>query len=267
MRNMEREAKILALLARQTQLSVGDLAVELAVSEATVRRDLHTLEERGQLRRIHGGATLEGLARAEPVFEDKQYLHPAAKQAIARAALCLIKDGDRIYLDGGSTVLALARLLDSRRDLTIVTNSLMAAAELMKTAHRLILVGGEFRMLSRTLVGPLTAPMIQSLRVDKAFMGTIGFSLADGMTTTEPSEAFTKEQVMKRAGQVILLADSSKFGRPSFARSGRVEDVNVLICDGLAAELEVALTDRGVQVIVAGSREDFVADRQENSIH
>ena len=92
-------------------------------------------------------------------------------------------------------MLSLARLLDRRRDLTVVTNSLMAAATLMTLPHRLILVGGEFRPISRTLVGPLTASVIQSVHVNKAFMGTIGFTFRDGMTTTDPQEAFTKEQI------------------------------------------------------------------------
>ena len=201
---------------------------------------------------MHGGATLGRTIRSEPLFQDKQSLHSQAKQAIAAAALALIEDHDRIYLDGGSTVLALARLLDRRRDLTIVTNSLMAAETLMTSGHTLILVGGEFRPLSRTVVGPLTLSVIQSVRVDKAFMGTIGFTLEDGMSTTNPNEAFTKECVMKRASQVILLADSSKLGVPSFARSGAVEDIDVLVTDGLPSPLRSEMEALGIRVIVAG---------------
>ena len=246
-----REQQILTLLADTSELTVAALAERLAVSEATVRRDLQRLAERGQLRRLHGGATLEGVARLEPVFADKEGQHTAAKERIAAAALALIEDGDQIYLDGGSTVLMLARRLDRKRNLTIVTNSLMAAASLMETEHRLVLVGGEFRSLSRTLVGPLTKPVIESLHPRQAFMGTIGFTLDEGMTTTDPNEAFTKELIMARADRVVLLADSSKLGIRSFARSGAPEDVDILITDAMSDDWRRQLAERRVQVIVA----------------
>ena len=252
MQNKLRQNQVIRLLAQNRMLSVTDLARELAVSPATVRRDLQDMQQRGLLNRLHGGATIEGISRVEPLFEDKQDRHPEAKQRIALAALELISDGDRIYLDGGSTVLALARLLDRKRRLVIVSNSLMAAAELMNTEHRLILVGGEFRSLSRTLVGPLTAPLVNSLRVDLAFMGTIGFSLADGMTTTDPAEAFTKELVMQRAARVVLLADHSKFGVTSFARSGSLDDIDVLVTDAAEDNLRLDLERRGITVRLAG---------------
>ncbi len=251
MKHPRRENQILQLLARNRELSVGQFAEQLDVSAATIRRDLQDMEDRGLLKRLHGGATLAGISRVEPLFEDKQDLQPEAKQRIAARALELIDDGDRIYLDGGSTALALARLLDRKRRLTIVTNSLMAAAELMNTEHQLILVGGEFRSLSRTLVGPLTAPLINSLRVDKAFMGSIGFSLEEGMTTTDPGEAFTKEQIMRRAGQVVLLADSSKFGVQSFARSGSLDDIDILITEQATDDFQRELERRGVTLVTA----------------
>ncbi len=252
MKNPLREKQILKLLSRSNEMSVAALSQEIDVSEATIRRDLQYMEDKGLLRRIHGGATLVGISRSEPLFQDKQELNSSAKEEIALEALALINDGDRIYLDGGSTVLALARLLDRKRTLTIVTNSLIAAAELMDTNHRLILVGGEFRSLSRTLVGPLTSPVINSLRVDKAFMGTIGFTLEEGMTTTDPSEAYTKEQIMHRANKVVLLADSSKIGVPSFACSGKLSDVDILITDHADPEFRVQLERKGISIRVAG---------------
>ncbi|OPZ30958.1 MAG: Glucitol operon repressor [Lentisphaerae bacterium ADurb.BinA184] len=249
----EREQRTLDLLRQSTVVSVADLSAALQVSAATVRRDLQGLHERGLLRRVRGGATLDRSFRVEPLFQDKQSLNPEAKRAIAEAALALVDDHDHLYLDGGSTVLALARLLDRRRDLTIVTNSLMAADALMSSTHTLVLVGGEFRPLSRTMVGPLTASVIENVHVDKAFMGTIGFTLKDGMTTTSPAEAFTKECMMKRANQVILLADSSKLGVPSFARSGTVEDIDTLVTDAMPAPMRSELEALGVQIVVAFS--------------
>ncbi len=108
---------------------------------------------------------------------------------------------------------------------------MMAAAELMESGHQLILVGGEFRPISRTIVGPLTARSIEPLTINKAFLGTIGFTVEDGISTTAPSEAFTKELVMRKAGKVIVLADSSKIGAPSLVTSGSIADIDVLITD------------------------------------
>lgn len=249
--NAEREQRVLHLLRQNNVMSVNQLCQRLGVSPATIRRDLQAMHERKLLFRVRGGATLQDLNRNEPLFQDKQSLNSEAKSRIAEAALRLVGDKEKIYLDGGSTVLTLVRRLDQRQDLTVVTNSLIAAAELMNSPHRLILVGGEFRPLSRTLVGPLTASVIDSVHVDKAFMGTIGFTLEDGITTTDASEAFTKERAMRRANQVILLADSGKLGVPSFARSGRLEDIDILVTDRIDPELRDELTARGLEVVVA----------------
>ena len=252
----EREQRIVELLQRSAVLSVAELSRQLEVSPATVRRDLQSMHERNLLRRVRGGATLRSLMRAEPLFQDKEARHREAKEAIAAAALELIEDHDRIYLDGGSTLLMLARLLERRAGLTVVTNSLMAASPLMNSSHRLILVGGEFRALSRTLVGPLTASVINGIHVNKAFMGTIGFTVEDGMTTTDPQEAFTKECIMQRADQVILLADSSKLGAPSFARSGRAEDIDLLVTERIDRQFEADLEAIGIEVVLAPQNKD-----------
>jgi DeoR/GlpR family transcriptional regulator of sugar metabolism len=219
-------------LIRETGvIRVEDLSRQLGVSLATVRRDLDQLEDSGAIRRVHGGAVSTESRLDEPLFEDKTSLAAREKRGIAEAALKFIEPGDTIYLDGGSTVLELARLLRERSNLTVVTNSLHAAHELSGRGPRLIVIGGELRRLSQTLVGPLTRLVLQELHLDKAFMGTIGFGLKEGLTTTEPSEAFTKEVVMGQARQVIVLADSSKAGKVSFARAGGWDKVQVLVTD------------------------------------
>jgi DeoR family fructose operon transcriptional repressor len=241
-----------ALIRDSGVIRVEDLSRRLKVSAATVRRDLDQLERGGAIRRVHGGAVSVESRLDEPLFEDKTSLAVREKRRIAEAALAFIEAGDTIYLDGGSTVLELARLLRERTNLTVVTNSLHAAHELAGRGPRLIVIGGELRRLSQTLVGPLTRLVLHELHLDKAFMGTIGFALKEGLTTTDPSEAFTKEVVVGQARQVILLADSSKAGKVSFATAGRWENVHVLITDkqvdkGLAKEL----TNRGIKLIRA----------------
>lgn len=220
-----------ALIRESGVIRVEDLCRRLNVSAATVRRDLDQLERSGAIRRVHGGAVSVESRLDEPLFADKTSLAAREKRGIAEAALAFIEPGDTIYLDGGSTVLELARLLRGRTNLTLVTNSLYAAQELAGQGPRLMVIGGELRRLSQTLVGPLTRLILQDLHLDKAFMGTIGFTLKEGLTTTDPSEAFTKELVMSQARQVIVLADSSKAGKISFARAGRWENIHALITD------------------------------------
>lgn len=232
----EREQIILSELGNKAR-TITELSEKLGVSEATVRRDLQSLENQKKIHRIHGGALRENFPHLEPVFTEKESLHAEEKENIAELALRLIRDGDTVYLDGGSTVLALARKIKyGRKLLTIVTNSLVAAAELMESGHRLIIVGGEFRALSRTVVGPVTSHTINTLHIDKAFLGTIGFTCEDGISTTDPNEAYTKELVMRRSRKVILLADSSKLGAPSFCISGTINDIDVIITDPAVPE-------------------------------
>jgi DeoR/GlpR family transcriptional regulator of sugar metabolism len=231
-----------ALIRESGVIRIEDLCRRLKVSAATVRRDLDQLERSGAIRRVHGGAVSVESRLEEPGFADKTSLAAREKRRIAEAALTFVEPGDTIYLDGGSTVLELARLLRDRTNLTVVTNSLHAAHELCGRGPRLILIGGELRRLSQAMVGPLTRLVLHELHLDKAFMGTIGFALKEGLTTTDPSEAFTKEVVMGQARQVIVLADSSKAGKVSFASAGRWDNIDILITDkqvgtGLSREL------------------------------
>ena len=231
-------------------IRVEEICSQLRVSPATVRRDLDQLEESGAIRRVHGGAVSVESRLEEPLFDDKASIAAREKNRIAEAALQFIATGDTIYLDGGSTVLEFAQLLHDRTNLTVVTNSLRAAHELAGRGPRLILIGGELRRLSQTMVGPLTRCVLRELHVDKAFMGTIGLSLKEGMTTTDPGEAYTKELVMSQARQVILLADSGKAGKVAFARAGGLENIHVLITDKqLDKHFAKELARRGIKLV------------------
>ena len=233
-------------------IRIEEICSQLRVSPATVRRDLDQLEESGAIRRVHGGAVSVESRLEEPLFDDKASIAAREKNRIAEAALQFIAPGDTIYLDGGSTVLEFAQLLHDRTNLTVLTNSLRAAHELAGRGPRLILVGGELRRLSQTMVGPLTRCVLRELHVDKAFMGTIGLSLKEGMTTTDPGEAYTKEMVMSQARQVILLADSGKAGKVAFARAGGLENIHVLVTDKqLDKHFAKELIKKGIKVIKA----------------
>jgi DeoR family transcriptional regulator, fructose operon transcriptional repressor len=247
----QRWDRLRALIREQRVVRLEDVCAQLGVSPATVRRDLDELERGGVVRRVHGGAvSVESRLDEEPLFADKTAIAAREKHRIATAALAYVQPGDTIYLDGGSTVLELARLLRERTNLTVVTNSLQAAHELAGHGPRLILIGGELRRRSQALVGPLTRLVLQELHLDKAFMGTIGFAPKEGLTTTDPSEAFTKEMVIGQARQIIVLADSSKAGKVSFASAGRWDRVHVLITDK-PLDFIKELARKGIKVIQA----------------
>ncbi|HZT23837.1 MAG TPA: DeoR/GlpR family DNA-binding transcription regulator [Verrucomicrobiae bacterium] len=245
-----RHDRLRELIRGSGVMRVSEVCRRLGISPATARRDLDALEAAGAIRRVHGGAVSVESRLEEPLFDDKASIAAREKHRIARAALQFVENGDTIYLDGGSTVLELARLLRERTGLTVVTNSLRAAIELAGRGPRTILVGGELRRLSQTMVGPLTRCVLDELHVDTAFMGTIGFALEEGLTTTDPAEAFTKELAMRRARRVILLADSAKAGKVSFARAGRLENLHVLITDRqLDKNFAKELTKTGIKLV------------------
>lgn len=248
----ERQERLRAILRIRRIVRVEPLCEELGASPATVRRDLLDMERRGLLRRVHGGAVCTDAPLDEPLFDDKTAIAAPEKRAIAEAALGLIRDGATIYLDGGSTVLELARLLRDRTELTVVTNSLRAAVELSGRGPRLILPGGELRRRSQTLVGALTEPLLSQLRVQQAFMGTIGLSIEEGATTTDPNEAFTKRLVLERADEVTLLADSQKIGANAFAHAGDLRRFRRIITDrGAPASFVRHVKKMGIEIITA----------------
>jgi DeoR family fructose operon transcriptional repressor len=247
-----RRERLGALVEARRAIRLEELSAVLGVSQATVRRDLNALAASGRLRRVHGGAVAVDERLDEPHFDVKAAAFTEQKARIAARAVELLGPDDIVYLDSGSTVLAVARLLHGWSRLTVVTNSLPVAGELVGRGPRLIVIGGELRATSRALVGPLTRLLLESLHVDRALMGTFALSLEDGLSTTDPAEAYTKELVMTRAGEVILLADSSKLGARSFVHAGRLQDVDVLVTDdGLDERAARALARRGVRVITA----------------
>lgn len=249
----ERLAQMCAILRTSHIVRVEELSEQLGVSPATVRRDLTELEERGRVRRVHGGAVSIESRLDEPLFDDKTSLAETEKRSIAAAAAEMINASETIYLDGGSTILQLASLLKERTDITVVTNSLRAGIELSGIGPRLIMTGGTLRRRSQTVVGGLSQSVLGQLHVDKAFMGTIGIALNEGLTTTNTDESFTKKLAMSRAGKVIVLADSSKIGVVSFASAGTVSDIDTLVTDIHApAEFVSKLEKKGIDVVRAG---------------
>lgn len=246
----ERRNRLLRIVEARRGARLEELSLALGVSQATVRRDLDELAADGRLRRVHGGAVAVDDRPIEPRFDAKAIEAASEKERIAARAVELLAPDDTIYLDSGSTVLAAARLLRGWNRLTVVTNSLPVASELAGAGPRLIVVGGELRPTSMALVGPLTAHLLEAIAVDRALMGTFALSLDDGLTTTDPGEAFTKQLVLGRSREVILLADSRKLGRRSLAAAGGIDRIDTLVTDtGFDDRARRALERRGVTVL------------------
>jgi DeoR family transcriptional regulator, aga operon transcriptional repressor len=227
----ERLSALLEILASRRSIDVVAMAAEFGVSSATVRRDLQTLDEQGLLVRTHGGAISSDLDLELPV-RFRGSLRPTEKHRIAVAGAALVHDGAVVGLTGGTTTTELARVLCERNGLTIVTNALNIASELvLRSSVRLVVVGGSARHASYELVGPSAELMLARYHLDIAFIGTDGITLSDGCTTHEEMEAQTDRAFLDRSRRVVVVADSSKLGRSAFARICDVSEIDDLITD------------------------------------
>jgi len=239
---MERERLILTQLSERGSLSVSLLSRELGVSEVTVRSDLKELEEKGYLVRSRGGASP---ALHQSIIE-RQQQNIEAKNRIARAAALLVRDGDRIMIEAGTTTALLVRYLVGKREVQVVTNStLVFTYARINPALQITLTGGEFRRETESMVGPVALRTIAGLNVRLAFVGTDGFSLEKGMTTQLVEGAEIVKAMSACAAETLLLADSSKWGKSGFVNVLPLSRVHGIITDtgfgeSASRELEAA---------------------------
>lgn len=253
----ERRMQIVTLVQERGRASVPDLSERFDVSEMTIRRDLRELDREGLLKRVHGGA-ISGFGRSyEPALNLRANANKATKEAIGRKAAELISDGDSLAFDVGSTTLEIARQLGSRQNLTIITTSLPIANQVAENYSltsdvRLILAGGIVRSRELSMIGPFAEHTLNELHVDKAFIGVAGVSLDEGLTEYNLEDATVKKSMIRCAHQVIVVADSSKLGKVTFASVASLEAIDTLVTDNQAEEDFLReLEARGVQIIVA----------------
>ncbi len=243
---------VLGILARKGYRSVSELAEDLAVSEVTVRRYLDRLEQRGLIRRTHGGA-FAGLEMIEVDYRVRETEHREQKQAIGRLAWSLIQPGESVYLDAGSTVAYLATAMDDTRRITVVTNSTIVLEALENRSNiETILLGGRVHAASHSLVGLVAEENASQFRFTKAFLGAAGVNVEQGLTQSNVEEVPVKKRVAANAREVIVCADSSKFGRDVLVMFLGLGQVHTVITDtGLADGHRAALEERGIRVLLA----------------
>lgn len=212
----ERFTLILDLLARQRTATVQELCEALNASESTIRRDLNELDKLGKVNKVHGGATLpDSQFRAdEPTMAAKEELAVAQKQSIALAAVELIQPEDFIFLDAGSTTLAVARCLSGPAlKARYVTNGVAHARLLAQKGCRVFLPGGLLRPETEAIIGAAALVTLQQYNFTKAFLGANGVALEAGFTTPDPEEAAVKAAALRRARESWFLVDDSKFAK------------------------------------------------------
>jgi DeoR family transcriptional regulator, fructose operon transcriptional repressor len=251
----ERQQAIASLVISQGRASVTELAQAYDVTTETVRRDLAALDKAGVLRRVHGGAVpVRALHLVEAGVGERETTRAEYKDAIAAAATEFFPlGGGSVLVDAGTTTARIAALVPADRELVVVTNSVPIAARLAAMPSvSLQLLGGRVRGLTQAAVGEQTLRVLDTLRVDIAFIGTNAISVRHGLSTPDSDEAAVKRAMVKAANYVVVAADSSKVGREDFVSFATIDSVDTLITDSqISGADREQLTESGVEVVVA----------------
>ncbi|SDY57300.1 transcriptional regulator, DeoR family [Saccharopolyspora shandongensis] len=260
MNRHERLSKLLDIVGRRERADVEELAAELDVSAATIRRDLDHLADQQLLARTRGGAVATNVAYDLPL-RHKAARHAPEKQRISAAAARLVQPGMVIGLNGGTTTTEVARSLATRPDLsergdpglTVVTNALNIANELVVRPHiKIVVTGGVARQQSFELTGPLATHILQEITLDLLFLGVDAIDSELGAYAHHEGEASINRLMASRAARVVVVADSSKLGRRAFAQICTGDAIDTLITNsGVDDEVRQAFDAAGTRVLVA----------------
>ena len=246
----ERRRRIRELLRAEGRVRVEALAARFGISLVTIRADLSILESAGALTRTHGGAL--SLPEADQSLDVKQLQHRAEKQRIAAAAAGLIRDGETIILDSGTTTAEIARHIRTLdlKSINVITNALNIAALLIDVPSvRLIVPGGILRRESNSLSGPMAESTLATLRANRLYLGADGVDPQIGVMTPHLAEAELNAKMIGISQQVVVVADSSKFARRNISLIARVEQLHMLITDRAAPQDAIEqLCQCGVEV-------------------
>ncbi len=250
MDSITRRKIIVEELKQNGTVNTMDLAGRLEVTPMTIRRDLAKIAKEGLIKVEYGGAVLND----EPFVEDNipTKLEKNQKEKVKIAEYCagMIRDGESVYLDAGTTAAEIARFLQNRKDITVITHSLLAANILSKSeGPAVIMMPGLFRETSMAFMGQLTDEYITRFRINKFFLAVEGVT-ADELTVPDIVDGATKKALAERAEEIICVADSSKFGKRTFFRICDPRDVSAIVTDTGVEEQELAeFRSAGIMVI------------------
>ncbi len=247
----DRHAVILKQLETDERVTVRQLAELFGVSEMTVRRDLSRLQQQGLLVRTHGGGTaasaLKVVQSAFPAYE-----HSSKKEAIGRLAAGLVSPGQTIMVDSGTTVLEVAKHLPQDSGIVVATTSLCVAQELHRSSIEVLLLGGFVRKEFPSVCGPMTEKLLSNLRLDVLFVGCDGADSVDGFYMSDMRVSDLEQAMIRIAQRVVVVTESTKFGRRAFVRYAEPGQVHTVVTDsGLSGAALMNLEDAGVTVLMA----------------
>ena len=220
---------IVEMLKINTSASIAEIAEACHVSQMTIRRDLQKLTETGQVIRIPGGARIEHWRGAERSFFERLQKMGHAKRSIGATAASLIKDGESVVLDSGTTTLYVARELRIRKNVVVFTFSLAVLEELTSAEHiRVELTGGVYRSSSHDLIGPAVAKSLTSIYADTVIFGAAAISLSRGVMVHDPDAQY---ELLRAGRRKVLVVDSSKIGTEATYRLCGIEDCDLILTD------------------------------------
>lgn len=249
---VERHKLILEKLEKDGFVNVNELREEFQVSAVTIRKDLKLLEERKLLFRSHGRAIPLNPYITENHVEIKEKINTEEKQKIANAAKKTVQPLDTIIMASGTSVIEFARQISEMEKLTVVSASLNTSLILSKNPNiDVIQLGGSVRPNSSSVIGPIVEKMLAEFTFTKLFLGVDGIDLEYGLTTTNAMEASLNKVMIKASQRIIVLADSSKFGRKGFGRICGLEDVDQIITDeGIDEKTKSRILELGIDLII-----------------
>jgi len=247
----ERLAAILQYLQKHQRISVQDVVEKFGVSRDTARRDIVKLEESGEILRTRGGAILPSLNKKSYSYQERMQLDLTGKRRIAQAAARLIKNGDYLLLDASTTV-QMAVEAGETTDLVIITNSLGTASSMARKQGVLVkLLGGDVHGEDQCVHGTRALENLADYHVDKVLVGACGLT-ADGLVSPSEEHGHLIREMMKKADQVIILADQSKFGKSMLYRVASLNKIDIIVTDQEPdEEMAKALRENEVEVMVA----------------
>lgn len=248
MNNVERHQLIIQEINDRGHVSVVDLCELLNVSSVTIRKDLQFLEDSSLLYRTHGGATKQNPYQTDRSVIEKEKLYEFEKIQIGKVAAQYVTKNDSIIIGSGTTTQFLAREIHPEGHLTVVTSALNVTLELLKSHDiEVIQLGGSVRRTSSSVTGQYASSILDNFFCSKLFLGVDGIDLDYGISTTNAQEAMLNQKMIDVAQQVIVLADSSKFGRKSFGKIADFSKVDVIISDSIPPAYQELFESLGIE--------------------
>ena len=255
MTNAERKQMILEMVSRNKSVQITDLVKQFDVSVMTIRRDLAELEDKKYIKRVYGGAVLNEEELNKPYFPRAE-INSYIKDEIAKTASNLVESDDTIILDLGTTVLQVSKHLGGKKNIYVITCSIPVINELEKYPNvNVISLGGELRRDNHAFLGSTTETEIEKYCADIAFIGVAGISFEFGLTNYYHQTASLCKKIIKHSKKVVLLADSSKFGKAKPAIVGKLTDIDAIVTDdGIPEDYKDYFAKNDIEVIMVKNK-------------